>query len=461
METALLIDFGSTFTKLTAVDMGRGLLLGQAQAPTTAHDSLLRGFEQAMDELNSLCRQPWAHGVTLASSSAAGGLRIVAIGLVPELTLYASQVSALGAGANIVASFSYEITKEELASIRRLRPEIIVLCGGSDGGNQKVVLHNARMLATISERQCIVYAGNKCAADACAAALHVGGHQVLVTENVMPRLGELNAAPLRGAIRTLFSSHIIRAKGLEAVAARVSGPIIPTPDAVLRAAELLALGCPGNARENAVLVADVGGATTDIHSVCRNSVLEGALRKGTEEPAAKRTVEGDLGVRHNAPSLVAAASDGLLEQFSGLLDWDWPGFAAALAASPAGLPCTEAEQAADAALAAVAVDLAVSRHVGRLEFVQTPFQQITLQAGKNLCSVGMVVGTGGALIHSITPEKILNVVPFSASRPLELRPRHPRLYLDESYLLYAIGLLAQRYPRQALLLAEKYLKELA
>ncbi|MGI5854372.1 MAG: glutamate mutase L, partial [Bacillota bacterium] len=134
-RNAMLIDFGSTFTKVTAVDMEAGRLLGTARAATTVDEDITIGLEAALSELGKQIGR-LEYEVKLACSSAAGGLRIVAIGLVPELTAQAASMAALGAGAKVLRTFSYEIGEEEITQILELRPEIILLAGGTDGGNQ-------------------------------------------------------------------------------------------------------------------------------------------------------------------------------------------------------------------------------------------------------------------------------------------------------------------------------------
>src|SRR5574341_1622523 len=153
---AILIDFGSTFTKVVAVDLSNARVVGRSQAPSTVLTDVREGLLQALTSLHErhalFDRAPkdlnvLEGKVVLAASSAAGGLRIVVVGNVPGLTVEAAQQAALGAGAKIVGSTSYKLAEKELQEIERARPDMILLTGGTDGGDSATVLHNARMVA--------------------------------------------------------------------------------------------------------------------------------------------------------------------------------------------------------------------------------------------------------------------------------------------------------------------------
>ena len=162
MKIYLLVDFGSTYTKVTAVDLDGEDLLGRAQSPTTVETDVSIGFNKALAELKRTCVfDDDAVCGRLASSSAAGGLKMAAIGLVPDLTLGAARRAALGAGAKVVGSYGYEIDSDILGEIEEKRCDIVMLCGGTDGGNKNVILHNAEMLAE-SRIDCpILVCGNR------------------------------------------------------------------------------------------------------------------------------------------------------------------------------------------------------------------------------------------------------------------------------------------------------------
>jgi uncharacterized protein (TIGR01319 family) len=161
VKAALLVDFGSTWTKLRALDLEGGRLLGSAQAPSTVASDINVGFDAALRALGERIGGLPGFAYRLASSSAAGGLRMVTIGLVRELTAEAARQAALGAGARLVGSFAYRLTASDVAAVEALAPDIVLLCGGTDGGNREVIRHNAHALAESARRCPVVVAGNR------------------------------------------------------------------------------------------------------------------------------------------------------------------------------------------------------------------------------------------------------------------------------------------------------------
>ena len=245
----------------------------------------------------------------MACSSAAGGLRIVCVGLVPDYTTRAGRMAALGAGAKIVGEYSYELSAAELAEIEAIAPDIILLTGGTDGGNKKVLLHNASLLAgSGGGTGNVIVAANKSAYDE-LKAIFAGSHKkVIYTRNVMPELGVIDADPANREIRELFINQITAAKGINNAKKIIDAVIMPTPAAVLEAARLLADGAPGCPGLGELLLVDVGGATTDVYSVAKGvSTKDAVSMAGLPEPYVKRTVEGDLGLVHNREVLHALA----------------------------------------------------------------------------------------------------------------------------------------------------------
>jgi MutL protein/Methylaspartate mutase E chain (MutE) len=146
-DLVLLYDLGSTFTKVAAVDVEAGRLVAWAKAASTVTTDITEGLEAALREAERQGGFSRARArLRLASSSAAGGLRLVAVGLVPELTGEAARRAALGAGARVVGTLSYEMTAGEVRELEGLDPDIVLLAGGTDGGNKTVLVHNARRL---------------------------------------------------------------------------------------------------------------------------------------------------------------------------------------------------------------------------------------------------------------------------------------------------------------------------
>jgi len=298
----LALDFGSTFTKAAALDLVNENLLAAAKAASTVDTDIMIGFSNALAILKeSIGPENYKIDRILASSSAAGGLRMVVAGLVSELTTKAAKEAALGAGAKLVGTYSHGISADELKQIEQTAPDLILLTGGTDGGNRQVIIDNAKHLASSALDVPMIIAGNKMAAGEARSILEKAGKYAITTENVLPELSGLNVEPARAAIREIFIKRIIHAKGLEKAQAFIGNTIIPTPLAILRGAALLAGGVGEEEGLGELVVVDVGGATTDVSSIARGlSATPHAIVKGLPEPYEKRTVEGDLGIRYNA-----------------------------------------------------------------------------------------------------------------------------------------------------------------
>ena len=458
---ALLIDFGSTYTKLRAVGLDPPRVLGAGQGPSTVNTDVKVGMDVALADLEKRLGRLPDFDVRLASSSAAGGLRMVAVGLVRELTLEAARQAALGAGAKLVGSFAQRLTRADVDDIVGLAPDIVLLAGGTDGGNSDVIVANAHALAR-SPLDCpVVVAGNRAASDEVAACLIRSGPPVIVTENVMAEFGTLNIEPARDAIRNVFVERIVQAKGIDAAAERFDEVLMPTPAAVMEGARLLSEGCEGCPGLGPIVVVDVGGATTDVHSVTDGDSAEGAVvRRGLPEPYVKRTVEGDLGVRHNARSILQAVGTEDIAARAALAPDQVVAMVDRCALDAARLPESEEERRLDATLARAATRLAVKRHAGTIETVHTATGPVVVQYGKDLRNTAAMVATGGVFVHGLDPAFALSGGLADPDEPLSLRPSRPELLLDSGYLLYAAGLLGSVDPQSAVMLARENLVDL-
>ncbi len=442
----LLIDFGSTFTKVVAVDLAKIEVVAAARVPSTVDIDITLGLEDALTQISANVRITGAEKrEALACSSAAGGLRMVCAGFVPELTSKAANLAALGAGAKVVGAFSYKLTEPEIKEIESLAPDILLLAGGTNGGDEQVIIHNARLFSRAgSAIKNIIVAGNKSARDDIKTIFKDSPKNVIFTGNVMPEIGVLDVAPCNKEIRALFMKNIIEAKGIARARAIIKDVIMPTPSAVLEAAKLIA----GEFGE--LVVIDPGGATTDVHSIAKGAPARpDIILHGLPEPYEKRTVEGDLGLKYNLDRLLELVGDRPTP----------PGFAAVVQRLREGiLPCTGADFACHRLLSRLMVEVAMDRHAGRIEVVYSPAGERLIQHGKDLTGVRSVIGTGGPIIFSDNPREILEGVLFREDNPFVLKPRSPRFFLDGQYILYAVGLLAQVEPEKALLLAKKYLQ---
>lgn len=459
MSLALLIDFGSTFTKILAADLASEEIVAYTQSRTTVDTDIMVGLRNAFELLPApLKNRPFE--CKLASSSAAGGLGMVTIGLIPELSAEAATRAALGAGAKVIKVYSFRLSAKELQELEDLAPDILLLAGGTDGGNSEVIIENAKKLSQSRIRCPIVVAGNKVAADEVNAILSAGEKTTLVADNVMPEVNVINVEPARAMIRKVFIERIIEAKGLKKAGDFVEGILMPTPTAVLRAAQLLSQGTASERGLGDLVIVDIGGATTDVHSIgMGNPIQAGVVRKGLPEPLAKRTVEGDLGIRYNARSILKLCGQDQIMKNACLPHSELSHKLESLSHNVDFLPQSPQDLGLDFALASCAAKAAMERHAGNIETLWGPQGQFYLQYGKDLTGIEYLIGTGGIFIHHPRAAAVLQQTLFSQEEPFSLRPRNPALYTDAQYCLYAVGLLADRFPDQACRIARKYLKK--
>jgi uncharacterized protein (TIGR01319 family) len=465
----LVTDFGSTYTKVLAIDADSETLIGRAQSLTTVDADITIGMRRAFTELYVTCNIRDSDVVRkFASSSAAGGLKLAAIGLVPALTLEAARRAALSAGAKVVWSSGFELDSARVSNLENLRPDIILLCGGTDGGDKRVILHNARMLAASSLDAPILIAGNNVVAHDIRGILTDAGKTSYVTENVLPELSKLNIEPAKALIREVFIHHITKAKGLSDAQDFIGEMIVPTPKATLQAATLVADGIDGEDGIGPLLIVEVGGATINIHSVsdCGTADSTTVLR-GLPETRTKRTVEGDLGIRYNAATILELVGvDSLMacvrERYpdTGMTTAQLEEKIAALSKNVGLVPDQDLnDDCVDFALAKCAAAIAVTRHAGTIKTEYALTQEVKVQHGKDLTRVANVIGTGGLFKYGKWPRQVLGAALYDRSDPTSLKPRSPNFYIDQDYMLYGVGLLAESYPKLGLHLAKKYLRQ--
>jgi len=468
MELALLVDFGSTYTKIAVVDLEAEEVVGWAQAASTVATDITIAYEEAFEEIRKqLGGKDINFQYKLCCSSAAGGLRIVCSGLVPSFTSMAAKFASWGAGGKIIGAYSYELSDNECKEIEKLAPDVLLLAGGTDGGDKKTCISNARQLAETSLQCPFIVAVNKSATSQVEAILRAGGKQCFITENVLPELDRLNIAPVQSAIRRLFMEQIITGKGLEKAKYLISPNIIATPLAVFKAAQLLAMGVDKEEGLGELLVIDVGGATTDVDSICEGRSYESnVIEHGIPEPFAKRTVEGDLGIRVNASGTIRIVSEEKLSQIGqrvGLSGIDMTAIsrrAEYLSTHTDYVPQDTEESKFDEMLASICVDHAVTRHAGSLKERYSPMGvKFFIKSGKDLRRVKTVIGTGGVFTHSSDCSLILEAVRADFRRcPSCLKPIAPRFYADKDYIMFAMGLLSEIFPVKAIRILKKKIK---
>ncbi|WP_116449370.1 glutamate mutase L [Blastococcus litoris] len=402
--TVACVDIGSTFTKAALVDPSDGRLLATAQAPTTLDDvvtgvlAATAGFRDAP---------------VVACSSAGGGLRLAVVGYEELISAEAGHRAALSAGARVVHVAAGVLDEAALAALRAAGPDVVLLVGGTDGGEASVLRANAGALAGAEWSVPVVLAGNAAVRDEVAAVLRGGGLPVHEADNVLPDIGRLAPESARAAIRAVFLEHVIGGDRLS-TDPRLRGWVrAVTPDAVLEGVTVLAQVT------GPVVVLDVGGATTDVYCVPDPDAEQAALgREAVGVPARRRTVEGDLGVSWSVDALrAAAAAEGLPE----------PGD------DPLGL-------------GEAAATVALRRHL-RAEAGYGP-------GGASARSAGLVVLSGGVFRHAeqAAVDAVIARVAADAGGAGSVLRDTP-VVVDRRYVLAAVGLLAAEHPDAAAVLA--------
>ena len=461
MSRYLMIDFGSTFTKLTAVDTQTEDIIATANSFTTVATDITIGYQNALEELYKKIGNKISFDKIIGCSSAAGGLKMAAIGLVEELTLEAAKRVCLGAGAKVELAFSHHLTDSDVQRIIDSKIDIILLAGGTDGGNTECVLFNQMKLAESSIKIPVIYAGNKNCADEIRAIAQEYGMNEYVCGNVMPRLNELKVDEARDKIREIFLKNIIEAKGIKKIEKAIDKVILPTPEAVLRAAELLSKGFMHERGLGEIILVDIGGATTDFYSMSSASAKRSdVILKGLQEPYAKRTVEGDLGMRYSALGVLSSLSEEEIRIYNEDEGVDLKKELLFRHEHVDCIPSNVHEEKIDRIMGQICVDKSTERHVGKMEEMYTPMGLVYYQFGKDLSQIRYVIGTGGVLVRSKNPTEILKKVEYSLGKPLELRPQHPQYLLDKDYILAAMGLLSEIDPLLALRIMKKHITEI-
>ncbi len=436
---ALVAEIGSTTTVINAfdrLDSKEPVFLGQGQAPTTVEaGDVSQGLQEALGSLREnlgVSELTW-HKM-LASSSAAGGLRMTVHGLVYDMTVRAAKEACLGSGGVLKYVTAGKMRKSDLRKIAELRPNIIFVAGGTDYGERDTALYNVELIMQNFPDIPLIYAGNIANHEDIADLGEEYGVKVYLTENVYPSLDKLNILPARGLIHEVFQENIVHSPGMSQIKEMVDGTIMPTPGAVMEAAILLQeyLGD--------LLVMDIGGATTDLHSVAENNphnveyMVQG-------EPFAKRTVEGDLGVfvnRFHVYEHFPYSAKHRLGDLSQRLE-QLP----KIPRSPEELELAEL-------LARKAAELALGRHVGCWTELYTVSGMQRFIKGKDLSAIKYAIGTGGALTRLPHGREILAQTLAKPNPRLLLPNEGVEVLLDQDYIMASLGVLSTTWPEAAL-----------
>ena len=450
----LVAEIGSTTTVVNAFHNIHGdspVFYGQGQAPTSVLEGDVRiGLKAAIEDLKKekglAPEDTLEYEEMLATSSAAGGLKMTVHGLVFDMTARAAREAALGAGAIIHFVTAGRLRRTDLSKIEEVNPNLILLAGGVDYGERETSVYNAELLSAMTgpvSKTPVIYGGNIENID--EMKLIFKDRQLYIVDNVYPKIDELNVEPARRIIQAAFEEHITKGPGMEHIRDLVTGPIIPTPGAVMEATKLL-YEMLGN-----VMALDVGGATTDLHSVTEDSDEISKILI-SPEPKAKRTVEGDLGVYINRYKIIESIGEDLLREEMEEAGYDYDD---ALRNYQA-IPKNKGEIKLVERLTEEAVIKAVERHAGRIRYVYGPSGRTTLAQGKDLTQVKYIVGTGGALVHLPNRGAIMRRINEMNETGLLLTPReHAQVLIDNHYIMASLGVLSLRYKEGA----EKLLRQ--
>ncbi|HHU08095.1 MAG TPA: DNA mismatch repair protein MutL [Clostridiaceae bacterium] len=441
----LVAEIGSTTTAVnafTGLNSANPALIGQGVAPTSVEaGDVTVGLKEAVSDLKDqldIDELSWDH--MFASSSAAGGLSMTVHGLVYDMTVRAAKEAALGSGAVLRHVTAGKLRRTDIAKVKEIAPNIILVAGGVDYGERDTALYNFEMLAREVPGIPIIYAGNIENHDEIRLIAEELGTEVFYVENCYPCIDQLNIEPTRIIIQDVFEKHIIHSPGMEKIHEMVDGTIMPTPGAVMQAAKM------ANEKFGDLIVFDVGGATTDLHSVTEGSPAIQMILMAPE-PFAKRTVEGDLGVYVSRKNILDQISERELEEC--FPDKEY------YLEHASEIPTEQGEIEFVERLTEFCCRLALKRHAGIMTELYTAHGRKVTAIGKDLTAVKTIIGTGGALTrlpHSVEILERLRVREVIK----ELYPTTEAVVkIDHYYIMASLGVLSTQFPEAAILLLQQ------
>jgi uncharacterized protein (TIGR01319 family) len=476
-------DCGSTTTKAILIEKkdGEYRLIRRGEAPTTVEapaEDVTKGVLNAVGEIEDLegrkFLKPGDEGVQvspdspdgvdiyMSTSSAGGGLQMTVAGVVKTMTGESAQRAALGAGAivmDVVASNDGRLPHEKVADIRRLRPDMILLSGGIDGGTIDHVVELAEIVKAadpkprfgIGYKLPIIYAGNKDARDLVREEL---GEQMelKIVENLRPVLERENLGPARDTIHELFMEHVMaQAPGypklMKWAGHYVDGdwvqvPIMPTPGAVGKLIETVAKN-----EGIEVMGVDIGGATTDVFSVFMS--IE-------EETVFNRTVSANLGMSYSVSNVLASTG------FDNVMRWvpfhmdeaDLRNRIRNKMIRPTTIPQMLKELIVEQAIAREALRLALVQHkelatglkgVAQERTIGDAFEQTQTGATLvNMMNLRLLIGSGGVLSHAPRRSQAALML-IDAFLPEGVT----MLAVDSIFMMPQLGVLSEVLPKAA------------
>ncbi|MBE7469652.1 MAG: glutamate mutase L [Anaerolineales bacterium] len=517
---ALVVDFGSTFTKIGLFDAATEAF--ELRYVPTTPDDIRVGLADGLGVLPE-CRErgDWQpldtamsrYDVKLPCSSAKGGLKMVTVSLVKDESGFAADLAALTAGAKLLDSYAGKLTPDQARRIYEVdQPEIILLSGGVDnGGDTETQLHNARLLAEHAQYAGytkygvpVIYAGNQDCRAEVERIFRDNNVDIRLTENVMPEVNTFRIEVVNEVIRELFQTVIIRGKGFDVVEGYMSEKFIPTPRAAFRGINLLARGYGDQPGLGSIMALDIGGATTDFYSNVldnplyvypgddRTKRLKRTILKTPNTPLAYRRVEGKYGLSYNAENVkeiprfqngnmardlnhflsekffnVSLDPADPFSEFVSPTSWgltvDLDGYLNWVSAHPLDMPVTRLENAARSFLAKEIMAITTKRNAGYVEETETYFMQYGVNFFNQPVTTLLI---GGTIYHKMKSGdrellKDLSLITQGALyNPREsgvLRP-NGRVLLDASYLVSILGGLYGRIdPKRALRVMQREL----
>lgn len=468
LRAILAIDVGSTTTKAILIERcgEEYRLAGRSEAPTTVespHEDVMLGVTDALGRLEQSTGRrlvgeqglivPGADssGADLfcATSSAGGGLQMTVAGVIKNLTAESAQRAALGAGAIVMDVISIDDARlivERIRRLKELRPDMILLSGGTDNGAINQVAAIAEYIAAANPRPRlggdykvpVVYAGNVRAQEYVEDVLSEIA-DVRSVANIRPQLDREVLEPARRAIHELFLEHVMaRAPGYPTLVEWARGMIQPTPMAVGSMLQLLA----EKEKVNVVAV-DIGGATTDVFSV-----MDGRF---------SRTVSANLGMSYSLANVfVEAGAKNILRWLPfDLSERELRNWTANKMVRPTTLPQGLDELVLEHALAREAIRLSFAHHrelaVG-LRGVQQKrtFDEVFTQKGTGLPLIDqgrldVIIGSGGALSNAPRRAQAMMML-IDAVQPESVS----RMFVDSIFMMPHLGVIADVEPEIAM-----------
>ena len=270
-------------------------------------------------------------------------------------------------------------------------------------------------------------------------------YKLYITKNVYPKIDLLNIEPTRKIIQDVFEEHIITAPGMKYIQNMVNENITPTPGAVMEASKLLYKNIGD------LLTIDVGGATTDVHSVTDGSDYINRILINPE-PVSKRSVEGDLGVYVNMKNIVEVIGKDNLQN-------ELPMDIESIINNYQPIPKSKEEILFVERLTKEAVIKAMLRHAGKIRNIYGTSGKSKIAEGKDLTEVRYIVGTGGALTRLPGRIQILDYITrYNKNKELLFPKEKTRILIDNDYIMASIGVLSKKYEKASLKLMLKSLK---